>query len=478
MSDFPLADSMFLRPRHLPPSAWVGHLPFAFWLVERCVPDMLVELGTHAGASYMSFCQAVQDHALSTRCFAVDTWQGDEHAGNYGEEIYSSLKSVHDREYSGFSQLLRMTFDEAQPYFDDGTVDVLHIDGLHTYKAVRHDFETWLPKLSTRGVVLFHDTMVRQRDFGVWRLWAELRERYPAFEFTHSHGLGVLMVGADMPAPLRALSEADPSATTRICRLFESLGNSIVNDSQRGHFERLVVIRDRELSEVRTASEATIGELQTISTDADILRDTISALQAEAVNREAGRLQVVATQEETDEALKNSRRETSALRAHVDEVVSRNQALSDALDAAGQEASALRAQVDEAVSRNHAFSGALEAAGHEASTLRDRLAVLERTLESAIVDARSEQARLREEVETVSAALANAELQAAAGAEHAKHLAVRNEVIQKRAIEEIASLRQSLENSSSELARMYGSRSWRLTRGLRWLSAMLQGKKN
>ncbi|WP_419952602.1 MULTISPECIES: glycosyltransferase [Hyphomicrobiales] len=195
-------------PEHLAMSAWIEHLPFAFWLMKILRPRMLVELGTDKGTSYAGFCQAVESLHLDTNCFAVDTWKGDQHAGYYDESVFSVVSSLNDQRYKRFSSLMRTTFDEAITHFADGEIDVLHIDGLHTYEAARNDFEGWKPKLSKSAVVLFHDTNVRQGDFGVWRLWNELAADYPHFEFLHGYGLGVLGVGTHLPAPIRHLFES------------------------------------------------------------------------------------------------------------------------------------------------------------------------------------------------------------------------------------------------------------------------------
>jgi len=206
-------------------SAWYGHIPFAHWVVGAAKPRTLVELGTHNGVSYSAFCEAVVRNGFDTRCYAVDTWKGDDQAGYYSEEVYLDLRRFNDDRYGAFSELLCCTFDDALQYMSDASVDLLHIDGLHTYEAVRHDFQSWRPKLSETAVVLFHDTNVRERDFGVWRLWQELRTRFPSFEFLHGHGLGVLAVGSSISPHLKVLcSLHDPACVNAIRQRFSLLG--------------------------------------------------------------------------------------------------------------------------------------------------------------------------------------------------------------------------------------------------------------
>jgi lipopolysaccharide biosynthesis protein/predicted O-methyltransferase YrrM len=221
-------------PRSLQnPLSWAGHLPFAAWLARRVAPAIFVELGTHTGNSYFAFCQAVAQAGLPTRCYAVDTWQGDEQAGAYGEDVFQQVDAHNRQHYGEFSSLLRMTFDEAVDSFSDGSVDLLHIDGLHTYEAVRHDFETWLPKLSPGATVIFHDTNVREKGFGVWKFWEELKQHYPHhFEFTHSHGLGVLQLGDDEAQEGLAPLMAAPEQRQQIRQYFALLGARILEREQ------------------------------------------------------------------------------------------------------------------------------------------------------------------------------------------------------------------------------------------------------
>ncbi|HEY7423692.1 MAG TPA: class I SAM-dependent methyltransferase [Gemmataceae bacterium] len=276
--------------RHNVATAWIGHVPFAMCLVDIVKPRVLVELGTHWGVSYCAFCQAVKELRLPTECFAVDTWQGDPHASFYTNEVLDDLERHHDERYALFSKLLRSTFDDALAQFEESSIDVLHIDGYHTYEAVKHDFETWLPKISNRGVILFHDIEVREQEsFGVWRFWDEIKQKYPHLAFYHSHGLGVLAVGESIPEGLRPLVGLSQADGDQIRRYFTNLGDHLAElysvSIQKENLAELLHAKTDECCRLTAEADAAQRTIAALRSELDFLRHRHSQLWFRASNK-------------------------------------------------------------------------------------------------------------------------------------------------------------------------------------------------
>jgi hypothetical protein len=174
--------------------AWHGHVPFAFFITELLQPKLFVELGVHAGDSYCAFCQGLGE-AKFAKAFGIDTFEGDEHSGSYSPKVYEDLKQINESLFP-FSTLLKERFETAVEKFQDGSIGLLHVDGCHTYEAVSRDVEMWRPKLAKDGIVLFHDTQAVFEGFGVHKFWKELKQdKIPCFDFYHSSGLGMAILG-------------------------------------------------------------------------------------------------------------------------------------------------------------------------------------------------------------------------------------------------------------------------------------------
>ena len=286
----PDLNPLFWRPARLGvSSAWYGHIPFAHWIVRAVKPRTLIELGTQNGVSYSAFCEAVVRNGFDTRCYAVDTWQGDDQAGHYGEEVYLDFRRFHDERYGAFSELLRCTFDDALAYVPDSSVDLLHIDGLHIYEAVRHDFESWRPKLTEAAVVLFHDTNLRKPEFGVWRLWEELRRQFPSFEFLHGYGLGVLAVGRSISAEVSALcSLSDPVCVYEVRERFSLLGERWMADQRERLQEGEVAARDARIlsMEAEATREVAARDARIFSMEAEAARSNVEAARRTAAEEQ------------------------------------------------------------------------------------------------------------------------------------------------------------------------------------------------
>ena len=193
--------SLSLVPKYKNSSSWWQHVPIAHGLIELCKPELVVELGSHYGVSFFSFCEAAEKYSPATFIYAIDNWQGDIQAGFYGDEVFSAVKSYAEENHNQRSALIRCLFDEAVSFFEDNSIDILHIDGLHTYEAVKNDWETWKIKLKDNGTAIFHDWNVREEGFGVWKLWEEIKmsREVHTIEVPNGYGLGIATFGTKKP---------------------------------------------------------------------------------------------------------------------------------------------------------------------------------------------------------------------------------------------------------------------------------------
>jgi hypothetical protein len=291
-----LGSELFLSPDRLVQfEHWAGHIPFAFWLTRALRPRALVELGVHRGNSYCAFCQAISTFRISARAFGIDTWSGDAHMG-FEAGLLAELRTHHDPRYATFSTLLEMTFDQARDRFADGSIDLLHIDGMHAYDAVQHDFETWLPALSDRSVVLFHDIEVRRDQFGVWRFWEEVSTRFPAFAFRHSHGLGVLATGRNLPPAVAVLFDhvQEMPFSDQVRRIFATCGRALTLQLQNEALRNeLAALRAAGGAVGRHSHEALVAEPSApdLGTSSPRERPPSEASHSETKGQDGGPLQ-------------------------------------------------------------------------------------------------------------------------------------------------------------------------------------------
>jgi glycosyltransferase involved in cell wall biosynthesis len=252
----------FASPTDLVPTAWTAYVPFAMTLVDLLRPGVIVELGTLDGVSYSAFCQAVRELKLDARCYAVTGFGQSEDNGSHGAKIIETWKG-HAELYGSFSQLIQRPIDDAIALFQDRTIDLLHINGNRSYESVKHQFEAWLPKMSNQGVVLLHQINSHESDIGIWKLWEELKVKYPHFELRHERGLGLISLGAAPPNEFRQLLEIPEPDASLVSEFFREQGQRLMHAAVLAAKPKDVDNGGNLLNAVSTELQATQRALET-----------------------------------------------------------------------------------------------------------------------------------------------------------------------------------------------------------------------
>lgn len=176
-------------------------LPFVEWVVERGLTRNICEIGSFVGGGIELFCQLATNKMISIDLPGgrwggehVD-WQRAEHRNRAAREKYPHFKGLIG---NSRDPVLQMAFMNEFRY--DEYLDLLFIDGDHSYDGVKADFINYRGFVRKGGAIAFHDiadTAIHTvAGVEVRRLWLELDgEKY---EFVQPGapwgGIGVLVV--------------------------------------------------------------------------------------------------------------------------------------------------------------------------------------------------------------------------------------------------------------------------------------------
>lgn len=170
-------------------------------ITKKHKPRYLLEIGTALGGTLFSFSRTANPHAT---LISIDL-PGGKFGGGYPIwriQYYKSFASKYQK-----IKLLRRsshdmnTLNKIKSYLNNAQLDMLFIDGDHTYKGVKQDFELYSPLVKKGGLVVFHDIALHPPETGVEvdRFWSEIKQKFSYQEIIKdpnqgSAGIGIIEV--------------------------------------------------------------------------------------------------------------------------------------------------------------------------------------------------------------------------------------------------------------------------------------------
>lgn len=152
--------------------------------VETRKPKVIVEIGTASGGTLFLFSRLASPEAL---IISIDL-----PGGGFGGGYFKCRVPLY-RSFARAKQsisLLRAdshhqtTLAVVREILQNKKIDLLFIDGDHSYEGVRRDFEMFVPLVRPAGLIALHDVSVHRHDPScrVSEFWNEIKGRYKFVE--------------------------------------------------------------------------------------------------------------------------------------------------------------------------------------------------------------------------------------------------------------------------------------------------------
>ncbi len=168
-------------------------------IIKNKKPKTVIEIGTAQGGTLFLISKAIPEDSLIV---SIDLPGG---SFGYG---YPKIKMRLYKSFSRPKQKLHLiradshklnTLNKVKKILNNRTVDLLFIDGDHTYDGVKKDFEMYSPLVNNTGIIGFHDIVISKKrsNVGVNDFWIEIKKNYEYEEIVENWkqlrcGIGIL----------------------------------------------------------------------------------------------------------------------------------------------------------------------------------------------------------------------------------------------------------------------------------------------
>lgn len=164
-------------------------------LKKRKIKNLL-EIGTADGGTLFLFSKIVEDNG---KIITIDLPNG---YPRWREILYKSFSEKNKKIFIIKSDSHDIkTYESVKKILNGEKLDFVFIDGDHSYKSVKKDFETYVKLVKKGGLVAFHDIVKDERNYSgeVYKFWEKIKKRYKNFEIVknknqNGYGIGVIYV--------------------------------------------------------------------------------------------------------------------------------------------------------------------------------------------------------------------------------------------------------------------------------------------
>ena len=118
-----------------------GEQMILYSLIRAIKPNIVVEVGTHKGMTSLYMAHALYDNGIGV-LHTCDPFEWGQQ-GNF-------------RKFPELEKLIKFYPIKGEE-LDVDEIDILFLDGYHEYEYVERELKHFIPRLSEKGIIIFHD---------------------------------------------------------------------------------------------------------------------------------------------------------------------------------------------------------------------------------------------------------------------------------------------------------------------------------